>query len=451
MAQKFKQLKLPLWATGESREAERSEQAPTATSGNERPGTRMLMDEVVAPLNIERAAKRVRSNKGAPGIDGMTVDELPGWLREQWPGVREQLLAGTYEPAPVRRVMIPKRGGGERMLGIPTVGDRLIQQAILLVLQPLIDPTFSKYSYGFRPGRSAHDAVSQMRAYVAEGREWVVDIDLEKFFDRVNHDVLMGRLAKRVEDPTILRAIRRYLEAGVMVDGIKVKRDDGAPQGGPLSPFLANVYLDEVDKELEQRGHAFVRYADDLRVLMRSKRAGERVMGWLVKRFGKLKLRVNESKSTVARVYERPFLGFGLWVDKEGQPKIGVASKSVNAMKERVRELTKRTRGRSVERVAAELGGYLKGWWSYYGLTEGPGALQKVLKWVRRRMRAYILYQYRNPWRAADALRALGASDRLARDIAANLRRWWRNSAGKVHRVLTNAYLAELGVPDLLS
>ena len=422
-----------------------------AAGGNERSGTRTLIEEVVAPLNIERAARRVRSNKGAPGIDGMTVDELPGWLREQWPSVREQLLAGTYEPSPVRRVMIPKRGGGERMLGIPTVGDRLIQQAILLVLQPQIDPTFSEHSYGFRPGRSAHDAVSQMRARVVEGRVWVVDIDLEKFFDRVNHDMLMGRLAKRVEDSKILRAVRRYLETGVMVEGIKAKRDDGTPQGGPLSPFLANVYLDEVDKELEQRGHAFVRYADDLRVLVRSKRAGERVMANLVERFTKLKLRVNESKSAVAKVYERPFLGFSLWVNKDGQTKIGVASKSVNVMKGRVRELTKRTRGRSVEQVGAELGSYLRGWWSYYGFTEGPGALQKVMAWVRRRMRAYILYQYRNPWRAYDALRALGASDRSAREIAARLHRWWRNSTGRVNRVLTNKYLADLGVPDLLS
>ena len=451
MAQKFKQLKLPLWTTGASRESPRSEQTPMAAGGNERSGTRTLIEEVVAPLNIERAARRVRSNKGAPGIDGMTVDELPGWLREQWPSVREQLLAGTYEPSPVRRVMIPKRGGGERMLGIPTVGDRLIQQAILLVLQPQIDPTFSEHSYGFRPGRSAHDAVSQMRARVVEGRVWVVDIDLEKFFDRVNHDMLMGRLAKRVEDSKILRAVRRYLETGVMVEGIKAKRDDGTPQGGPLSPFLANVYLDEVDKELEQRGHAFVRYADDLRVLVRSKRAGERVMANLVERFTKLKLRVNESKSAVAKVYERPFLGFSLWVNKDGQTKIGVASKSVNVMKGRVRELTKRTRGRSVEQVGAELGSYLRGWWSYYGFTEGPGALQKVMAWVRRRMRAYILYQYRNPWRAYDALRALGASDRSAREIAARLHRWWRNSTGRVNRVLTNKYLADLGVPDLLS
>lgn len=450
MAQKTKQMELPLWQTGASGAAERSEQTSTAASGNERPGTRELMKKVVDAANIELAARRVKSKKGAPGIDGMTVDELPGWLREQWPGVREQLLTGSYEPSPVRRVMIPKRGGGERMLGIPTVIDRLIQQAILLVLQPLIDPTFSDHSYGFRPGRSAHAAVSQMRDYVSEGRVWVVDIDLEKFFDRVNHDMLMARLAKRIEDREVLRAIRRYLNAGVMADGVKVAGAAGTPQGGPLSPFLANVYLDEVDKELEQRGHAFVRYADDLRVLVKSQRAGERVMCWLVKRFGKLKLRVNESKSTVARVYERPFLGFSLRESDHG-PRIQVASKAVNTMKQRVRELTKRSRGRSVRQVAAELGRFLRGWWSYFRFTEEPWSLQGVMGWVRRRMRCLILSQFRNPWRAFEALRALGAPDRAARAVAANIRHYWRISTGTVNRVLRTSYLARLGIPTLVT
>jgi len=449
MVQKTKQLELPLETSGASRDDLRSEQASTTTTGNGRLGTCTLMDKVVDHLNMERAAKRVKSNEGAPGIDGMKVDELADWVREHWSEVREQLLAGTYKPSPVRQVMIPKRGGGERMLGIPTVIDRLIQQAILQVLQPLIDPTFSDHSYGFRPGRSAHQAVSQMRDYVVEGRVWVVDIDLEKFFDRVNHDILMGRLAKRVEDPKVLKAIRRYLDAGVMVDGVKVERDDGTPQGGPLSPLLANVYLDEVDKQLEARGHAFVRYADDLRVLVKSKRAGERVMSWLVERFAKLRLRVNESKSTVSRVVDRPFLGFSLWVNKEGETKIGIAGKAIDAMKERVREITWRVRGRAVEQVVERLRSYLRGWWGYFGFTEGPGALQKVQQWIRRRIRCLILYQYRNPWRAYDALRALGASDKTARIVAASLRHWWRNSIGEVHRVLTNSYLAKLGVPTL--
>lgn len=405
---------------------------------------------MVDRLNIERAAKRVMRKKGAPGIDGMTVEELPGWLREQWPGVREQLLAGRYEPSPVRRVMIPKRGGGERKLGIPTVIDRLIQQALLLVLQPLIDPTFSDHSYGFRPGRSAHGAVSQMRDYVSEGRVWVVDIDLEKFFDRVNHDILMGRLAKRIEDREVLRVIRRYLDAGVMVDGIKVAGDEGTPQGGPLSPFLANVYLDEVDKELEQRGHAFVRYADDLRVLVKSKRAGERVMRWLVERFGKLKLRVNESKSTVARVYERPFLSFSLWEDKEGKPKIWVADKALDAMKERVRELTRRPRGRTVEQVVGELRSYLQGWWGYFRVTEAPWVIRGVLGWVRRRVRCVIISQYKRPRRAYEALRALGATQKAAALVAANLSHKWRVSKGAGNRAISNSYLAGLGVPTLI-
>ena len=451
MAQKSKQLELPLGQGGESRRTQRSEQTSTATTGNGGLGTRTLMEEVVDGRNIKRAAKRVRSNKGAPGIDGMKVDELDGWMREHWPGVREQLLAGTYEPSPVRRVMIPKRGGGERELGIPTVSDRLIQQALLQVLQRYIDPTFSEYSYGFRPGRSAHDAVAQMRDYVVEGREWVVDIDLEKFFDRVNHDILMGRLAKRIEDRRVLRVIRRYLGAGVMVDGVKVVRDDGTPQGGPLSPLLANVYLDEVDKLLEARGHAFVRYADDLRVLVRSRRAGERVMRGLVKRFGKLRLKVNESKSTVARVTDRPFLSFTLWVDKDGKIRIRVASKALNAMKERVREVTKKTRGRAVGQVVAELRRYLIGWRGYFGYTDAPTELTGIEGWIRRRVRCLILYQYRNPRRAYRALRELGASDRVAKKIAANLRHWWRNSRGSVHYVLTNSYLARLGVPPLVT
>ena len=410
-----------------------------------------MMKKVVADSNIELAAKRVKRNKGAPGIDGMKVDELDGWLREQWPRVRGELLAGTYEPKPVRRVMIPKRGGGERMLGIPTVVDRLLQQALLLELQPQLDPSFSEYSYGFRPGRSAHDAVGQMRDFVAEGRCWVVDIDLEKFFDRVNHDMLMGRLAKRIGDRDVLRLIRRYLNAGVMADGVKVVRGDGTPQGGPLSPLLANVYLDEVDKKLERRGHAFVRYADDLRVLVYSKRAGERVMRRRVKDFEKLKLRVNESKSTVARVYERPFLGFSLREDDEKGPRIQASSKALKTMKTRVREITRKNRGRAVEQVVRELGYDLRGWWGYFRYMEDLRELRKCMTWVRRRVRCLILYQYKTPHRAYRALRALGASDSQARTVAAHIERHWWVSTGRINRILTNSYLARLGVPTLVT
>ncbi|WP_298102787.1 group II intron reverse transcriptase/maturase, partial [Bradyrhizobium sp.] len=268
------------------------------------------MEKACERQNLQAALKRVRQNAGNPGIDGMTVEELPDHLRVHWPRLREELLAGGYQPQPVRRVVIPKPGGGERELGIPTVLDRFIQQALLQVLQPLFDPTFSDASYGFRPGRSAHDAVRRAQAYVQEGRGFVVDIDLEKFFDRVNHDILMGRLAKRIADGRVLRLIRRYLNAGMLADGVVIERHEGTPQGGPLSPLLANVLLDEVDKELERRGHAFVRYADDLNVYVRTQRSGERVMTSLRKLFGKLKLRVNETKSKVRRATASKFLGF---------------------------------------------------------------------------------------------------------------------------------------------
>jgi group II intron reverse transcriptase/maturase len=267
------------------------------------------MQRVLARPNLMRALKRVRRNKGSAGIDGMTVDELPDWLKEHWPRVREELLAGSYQPTPVRRATLPKPDGGERKLGIPTVLDRLIQQALLQVLQPRFDPTFSEHSHGFRPGRSAHGAIGEARGYIQSGKRWVVDVDLEKFFNRINHDVLMGKLGKRIEDRQVLGLIRRYLNAGVMDNGVVVERYEGVPQGGPVSPLLANVLLDEVDKELEQRGHAFVRYADDLRVFVGSKKAGQRVMRSVTALFGKLRLRINEEKSAVDRVWNRPFLG----------------------------------------------------------------------------------------------------------------------------------------------
>jgi group II intron reverse transcriptase/maturase len=272
------------------------------------------MERVLSRPNLLAALKRVRKNKGSPGIDGMTVDELPDWLRAHWVRVREELLTGTYQPQPVQRQLIPKTGGGKRALGIPTVLDRLIQQALLQVLQPQFDPTFSQHSHGFRPGRRAHDAVREAQRYVQDGRRWVVDVDLKSFFDRVNHDVLMGMLSQRIADKTVLGLIRRYLEAGVMANGVTVERHEGTPQGGPLSPLLANVLLDVVDKELEQRGHAFSRYADDCNVYVRSERAGQRVMRLLRKLYARLRLQVNEAKSAVAPSLTRSFLGFALWV-----------------------------------------------------------------------------------------------------------------------------------------
>jgi RNA-directed DNA polymerase len=308
--QKAAQAELPLEAKGEAPTDQRSGESPAAIPGDERSGLDQLMEQVVERDNAKAALKRVKRNKGSPGVDGMTVDELVPYLRVHWPAVREQLLAGTYQPQSVRRHEIAKKGGGIRQLGIPTALDRMIQQAILQVLQPIFDPTFSQHSYGFRPGRSAHDAVNAALGYIREGRSWVVDVDLEKFFDRVNHDVLMGRLAKRISDKRLLRLIRRYLEAGLMADGVVVERSEGTPQGGPLSPLLANALLDEVDKELEKRGHAFARYADDCNVYVRSPRAGERVMQTLRRLYARLRLRVNESKSAVARPWERKFLGY---------------------------------------------------------------------------------------------------------------------------------------------
>jgi group II intron reverse transcriptase/maturase len=312
------------------------------------------MERVVARENAVKALKRVRRNKGSPGIDGMRVEELEPYLREHWQTIREQLLAGIYRPSAVKRQFIPKSGGGVRELGIPTVLDRFVQQLMLQVLQPIFDPTFSEHSHGFRPGRRAHDAVRKAQQYVQDGRRWVVDVDLEKFFDRVNHDVLMGKLHNRIADPQMLRIIRRYLEAGSRANGVVVEGHEGTPQGGPLSPLLANVLLDEVDKELERRGHCFVRYADDCNVYVRSKRAGERVLAALRQKYTKLRLRINEEKSTVARVWDRKFLGYSFWVAPGKRVKLRVAAKALMAMKQRVRQITSRNGGRSMGRVTKD-------------------------------------------------------------------------------------------------
>jgi group II intron reverse transcriptase/maturase len=382
----------------------------------------------------------------------MTVDELSAHLREHWEEIREQLLAGTYQPQMVKRQSIPKSGGGMRELGIPTVLDRFIQQALLQVLQSDLDGSFSRHSYGFRPGRSAHEAVCAAQRYVQQGRRWVVDVDLEKFFDRVNHDVLMGKLAKRISDRRVLVIIRRYLEAGVMAHGgVVIERYEGTPQGGPLSPLLANVLLDEVDKELEKRGHCFVRYADDCNVYVQSRRAGERVMHLLRKLFTGLKLRVNESKSAVDLASRRKILGYSFWFAPGSVVKRRISSKALQSMKDRVRELTKRNRGRSMSEVVTELRSYLMGWKEYYRLADTPGTFRALDAWIRHRLRALQLKQWRRGTTIFRALQRRGMSRRAAAAVAATGGRWWRNSAMAVNVALSNNYFDQLQLPRLVS
>ena len=449
--QMSRQLELPLVSRGEAPRVKRSEEAPTATHGDERSGTSGLLELVLRRENLQAALKRVKKNKGSPGIDGMTVDELPDHLRAHWSELREHLLAGAYRPSMVKEQLIPKGNGGMRKLGIPTVLDRFIQQALLQVLQPIFDPTFSERSYGFRPGRRAHDAVVQAQRFIQEGRRIVVDVDLEQFFDRVNHDVLMGRLEKRIGDRRVLRLIRRYLEAGMLANGVATERHEGTPQGGPLSPLLANVLLDEVDKELEKRGHSFVRYADDCNVYVRSRRAGERVMGLLQRLYTQLKLRINEAKSAIAVATSRKLLGYSFWDAPGRTVKCRIAKKALETMKERVRLITRRTVGRSIERVAAELRSYLVGWKEYFRLAETPKALWELDQWIRHRLRAIHLKQWKRGTTIFRELRARGLSVTGAARVAANGRRWWKNSAKLINAAFPISYFDQLGVPRLAS
>jgi RNA-directed DNA polymerase len=408
-----------------------------------------LLEAALTRENLKQAFKRVRANKGAAGVDGLDIDQTSRHLVTVWPVIREQLLKGTYRPSPVRRVTIPKADGGERELGIPTVTDRLIQQALLQVLQPILDPTFSEHSYGFRPGRSAHDAVLTAQSYVQSGRRVVVDVDLEKFFDRVNHDILIDRLQKRLGDAGVIQLIRAYLNSGIMDDGVVQQRHQGTPQGGPLSPLLANVLLDEVDRELERRGHCFVRYADDSNVYVRSRRAGERVMALLRRLYGRLRLKVNETKSAVASVFGRKFLGYSLWVAPGGVVKRKVAAKPLLAFKRRIRELTRRSGGRSMKEVVERLRPYVLGWKAYFRMAQTPSVWSALEEWMRHRLRAIQLKHWRHGLTIYRELRALGASAETARQVAANNRCWWRNSDRALKRVLTIAYFDRLGVPRL--
>ena len=447
----LEQRELPLESRGEAPRAERRGEAGPTASDPERSGADDLMEQVVERGNLARALKRVRRNQGSAGIDGMTVDELGPYLREQWGGIREALLAGTYQPGAVRHHQIPKPDGRVRTLGIPTVLDRFIQQAVLQVLQPRFDPTFSESSHGFRPGRKAHDAVCQAQRYVQSGRRWVVDVDLAEFFDRVNHDVLMGKLHHRITDRRVLALIRRYLEAGMMLNGVVHERIEGTPQGGPLSPLLANVLLDEVDKELERRRHCFVRYADDCNVYVQSKRAGERVMQALVGLYAALKLRINAEKSAVARAWDRQFLSFSFWVAPGRVVKRRVAPKALSKMKDRLRAITARNGGRSIAQVVAELRRYLVGWWNYFRLVDTPRVFAALEKWLHRRLRAIHLKHWKRGSTVFRELQRRGVSHHVAAMAARFTGNWWRVAGhAALHLALPTSYFDQLGLPRLV-
>ena len=421
--------------------AKQSSESPTQTDS--------LMEEVCQRDNLWKALKRVQANKGAPGVDGMTVRGLPKYLKRHWPKIREQLLLGTYRPQPVKRVEIPKPDGGVRKLGIPTALDRFIQQAVQQVLGARWDRTFSEHSYGFRPGRSAHQAVAQAQAYIVEGYGFTVDMDLEKFFDRVNHDLLMGRIAKRVEDKRLLKLIRAFLNAGVMENGLVSSSEEGTPQGGPLSPLLSNLLLDDLDKELERRGHRFVRYADDCNIYVRSRRAGDRVMRSITRFLtDKLKLKVNESKSGVARPAKRKFLGFSFTSGM--QPKRRIAPKSVLRFKKRIRELTKRNRGVSLEQMVVQLRRYLIGWRGYFGFCQTPSVLSILDSWIRRRLRCFQWKLWKRGKTRFAELRKRGVGKDLAAQTAGSTRGLWHISRSPALSIaLPGAYFDSLGLPKL--
>jgi RNA-directed DNA polymerase len=421
-----------------------------AKRGTESPAIgEQLMEEVCERENCKQALARVKANKGSAGVDGMTVQQLPEHLKQHWPVIREQLLSGTYKPQPVRRVEIPKPDGGVRKLGIPTVLDRFIQQTVMQVLQRRWDRTFSEHSYGFRPGRSAHQAVAAAQNYIAEGYRWCVDLDLEKFFDQVSHDKLMAKIAERVSDKRMLKLIRTFLTAGVMEGGLVSPVDEGTPQGGPLSPLLSNIVLDEFDRELERRGLRFARYADDSNIYVRSRRAGERVMESITRFItAQLKLKVNEQKSAVARPWERKFLGFSFTANRV--PKRRIAPKAVLRFKEKVGNITRRTRGVKVEKMAEELGRYLRGWIGYFGRCQTPSVLQGLEAWTRRRLRSVIWKQWKLGSVRFAELRKRGVSKDLAAQTAGSAHGPWRlANSPALSFALPNAYFDSRGIPKL--
>jgi RNA-directed DNA polymerase len=408
-----------------------------------------LIEAMLSGKKAETALRKVEANKGAPGVDGMRVEELKPYLRSNWSRLKKDLLEGKYRPKPVRRVSIAKPDGGTRELGVPTAVDRFIQQMILQVLEPLYDPTFSPSSYGFRPRRSAKDAVRAAREHVASGNGWVVDIDLEKFFDRVNHDILLGRLARRIGDKKLLKLIRLYLQAGVMLNGLVVERYEGTPQGGPLSPLLSNILLDELDKELESRGHKFCRYADDCNIYVKTERAGQRVMESVTEFLERrLKLKVNREKSAVGKPGSRKFLG--LRILRGAKAVIGVAPKSVDRLKRRVRDLTRRNRGVSFDKVLADLKRLTDGWVGYFCVAQTPSLFQELDSWIRRRLRCYVYKQWKKPKNRAKQMIKRGVGPWLAWGVAYNGHGLWKIAGSPaMTRALTNTRLEQQGYSSL--
>ncbi|MGC9966300.1 MAG: group II intron reverse transcriptase/maturase [Syntrophobacteraceae bacterium] len=410
-----------------------------------------LIEAVVERENMIKALRRVEANKGSAGVDGVSVDALRAKLRQHWPRIREELLEGRYQPQPVREVEIPKPGGkGMRQLGIPTVMDRLIQQALNQVMQPIFDPDFSESSYGFRPGRSAHQAVLKAREYAAAGKRWVVDMDLEKFFDRVNHDILMARLARKIGDKRVLKLIRRYLQAGLMVGGVVSPRIEGTPQGGPLSPLLSNILLDDLDKELEKRGHTFCRYADDCNTYVKSKRAGQRILASITRYLAsKLKLKVNSEKSAVARPWDRKFLGYSMTFHR--QPRLKAAPAVVDRLKAKLRGLFRAGRGRNIRTQIKELTPVLRGWVNYFRLAEVKGIFEELDGWVRRRLRCILWRQWKRTYTRAKNLMKYGLDKDRALKSAMNGRgSWWNSGASHMNQCFPKRFFDRLGLVSLL-
>jgi len=451
MAEKPKDSRRIAGGTRESTGRER--QASAVGTEEPRPKAEGLLEEVLRRENLKEALKRVRSNRGAPGIDGMTVDDLTPYLKENWPRIREALLGEAYVPQPVRRVEIPKPDGkGVRLLGIPTVLDRLIQQSILQVLTPVFDPHFSESSYGFRPGRGCHDAVKASQVHVEAGNRFVVDMDLEKFFDRVNHDVLMARVARRIGDKRLLRLIRRYLTAGMMIEGVAQAREEGTPQGGPLSPLLSNILLDDLDKELERRGHRFCRYADDCNVYVRSKAAGERVMESVARYLEKrLRLKINRDKSAVDRPWNRKFLGYTV-TSPRNRLKLKVSPQSVKRAKARIKGIMRKGRGRSLAKVIGELTPFLRGWAAYFRLSQVKSIFEEMDQWIRRKLRAVLWRQWKRPWTRAKRMIERGIERVRAWTSGTNGKGpWWNAGASHMNAAVPTKWLQQQGLTSLLS